>query len=131
MAANNIPFVAGGNIAPCRIVVQSDDFTVIQSTASPGKPPTGISSEATRRPPNSAYDDGYAAIANGMIRVYQLGEHALCDVGSPISAGDWIKPDANGRGVPASTGNYYVGQAVEAGSASNKRVLVKVQPGTL
>lgn len=128
----NVPLIAEGNIAPRRIVEKgTGDFGCLQSDATPGSPPLGISSEATRRGANSPLDDGYAAITGEHLRVYQLGELALLDAGAAVSAFDWVKPDANGRGVTASTGNYYVGQAVQAATASNQQILVKVQPGTL
>lgn len=128
----NVPLIAEGNIAPRRVVMKgTGDFGCLQSTATPGSPPLGISSEALRRGPNSANDDGFAAITGEEIRVYQLGELALADAGNTISAWDFVKPDANGRIVTATTGNYYVGQATQAATASNQEILVKVQPGTL
>jgi len=128
----NVPLIAEGNISPRRVVMKgAGDFGCLQSNATPGSPPLGISNEATRRPANSPLDDTFAAIANEEIRVYQLGEHALADAGAVIAAFDWVKPDANGRIVTASTGNYYVGQALQAATVSNQQILVKVQPGTL
>ncbi len=131
--ANNTPMIAEGNIAPRRVVAKgAASFGVIQSTASPGGPPLGISCEALRRGPNSPFDDGFAAITGEEIRVYQLDEFALADVGSnSISAWDFVKSDANGRVVTASTADFYVGQAIQSATASQQQILVKVQPGTL
>ncbi len=129
----NVPLIAEGSISPRRIVEKgTGDFGCLQSDATPGSPPLGISSEATRRGANSGLENAeYAAITGEELLVYQLGELALLDAGAAVSAFDWVKPDANGRGITATTGNHCVGQAVQAATASNQQILVKVQPGTL
>lgn len=116
-------YSAGGNISPCRFVVLSGEFTVTQATASPGQPPIGVSSEATMFPPNTPFDNGYAAISGYTnVRFYQLGDVCYIEAGAPVTGGAYLMPDANGRGITATVGNYYGAEALETATASGQRI---------
>jgi hypothetical protein len=130
MSANVFTYIARGTIKPCRIVTtDGGSLSVIQAGASPSVLPTGVSSEASRRAAGSAFDDGNAAITGEEIRVYQLGDlPVLCEIGSAVNGGDWLTSDVNGRGITATTGQFCVGQALEAGTTLAQRVWIKVQP---
>jgi hypothetical protein len=123
-------FVAGGNISPSRFVVLSGEFIVTQSGATPGIPPIGISSEATMFPPNTPFDNGYAAIADySNFRVYVDGDICYINAGAAFTGGDYLKPDANGRGITVTTGTYYGAEALETATASGQQIRCKVVGG--
>jgi len=126
---NNRNFTAGGNINVCRFVTPSvnSDFTVIQATAT--TLPIGISQMGQKGPPGvSGVTDDLAAASGDTLRVYGQGEETLLELGSGgIQAGQYLQPDANGKGVaaPFTTGTIYIGAyALESGSAGEK---VRVQ----
>lgn len=130
--AQGVPsFVAGGNIAPCRFLVLSNDFTVIQSNATPGEPPIGVSSEATMFPPNTPFDNGFAATTGYTnFRVYQEDDVCFVETGvANVGGGDYLRPDANGRAQPATTGTYYGAISLEGATASGTRIRCKVMGG--
>jgi hypothetical protein len=125
-------YVAGGNISPSRFVVMSGEFTVTQADATPGEPPIGISSEATMFAPNTPFDNGYAAISGySNFRVYQLGDVCYINAGNTITGGDYLKPDANGRGIPATAGTYYGAVALETATASGQEIRCVVIGGNI
>jgi hypothetical protein len=131
---NDAPnFVAGGTIAPCRFVSMSAtgatpaDHTVFQATAGAGTEGDlvdGISQEGTRR-----FDSADAAIAGDQLKVYGPGDVCLLELGSGgCTAGQLLKPDANGKGIAATTDQDRVGaRALQSGAAGTK-VRVQVQP---
>lgn len=130
MAANPIGVQAGGDIFTCRIVIMqgtSNAFQVIQATGTSTQM-FGVADEATYLPPNILGDAGKAAVNGFSFRVFQDGEEANVEIGSPVNAGDLVTSDANGRGVTASAGNYTVGQALEQGTASLQRIRVRIEP---
>lgn len=124
-----IPMVAGGTIAPCRIVKQSAvaDAKCLQAAASSDKP-AGISQRGTRLTPFSGLDDGNAATAGDSLQVFQDAERAMLELGTGgVAAGDLITSDASGKGVTASAGNYIAAVAIEAGVAGNiVEVMVRI-----
>jgi hypothetical protein len=97
MGLESVSYTASGNIAPMRFVamVSGTDYKVFQSTASDN--PLGISQMALQ-----TYDSSYAATDGHSIRVYGPGEVGLLELGGTVSAGDYVAPDANGKGVAAS-----------------------------
>ncbi len=127
-----ISVIAGGNVSPKRIVLISGVNSVTQSNATPGQQLFGVSTEQLRRPAGTAYDDGFAAISGEAILVYQVGDRCLCEMGTNSgSAGAQVKPDANGRGATATSGDYIVGTALESWTASNQQILLDVAPGKM
>jgi hypothetical protein len=117
-------FLAGGNISPRRFVVQNtDDFTVVQSDATPGKPPAGVSQPGVQGAPGTPFDDGYAANDGDHVLVWGLGEQCDLDVGDNSgNPGTFLKPDANGRGVAFewdSSGEQHYGARAEEGWTSS------------
>lgn len=120
--------IAGGNISPARIVLMSTEHTVTQATAASTEP-FGISGGGVRYAPGTPWDNGYAATVGQSCPVYQNGEVCEIEAGAAFSGGDWIKADANGRGITATTGTYHVGQAQEAATVSGQRIPIKVHTG--
>ena len=53
---------------------------------------------------------------------------AQLELGGTVSAGDMLKPDANGKGVTAASTNYY-GAIAKHGGAAGEKILVVVERG--
>ena len=131
MPANAIGFICGGNINTRRICVQDtgNAFSVIQATNATAEP-IGISSGETEFPPGNLQDtNGYAGQTGytGM-RLFQLGEETTVEAGAVFNAGN-VMSDTNGRAIAATTGNWSVGFALQAATASLQFVTVKIDPG--
>lgn len=90
-------YKASSNISPMRFVelVPGTDYTARQCTAS--GIPIGVSGLATE-----TFDGVYAATDGRTVRVHGLGETALLELGGTVSAGDFLTPDASGKGVAGS-----------------------------
>jgi len=94
---NNPTYQASGNISPSRFValVSGTDYTVTQCVAAGN--PVGISHKGTE-----AWDSVYAATDGRGVGVHGPGSTALLELGGVVSAGDYLAPDANGKGVAVS-----------------------------
>lgn len=117
-------YVADGNITPSRFVKNSSTQSrVVQAGA--GNVCVGVSQPGKRRPPGTAADDGYAAVQDEMIQVYQFGETDVpLTAGDTIALGDRLKSDSSGRGVPAAAGDAAYAVALEATSVTG--AIIKV-----
>lgn len=124
------PMVANGNIAPQRFAKPDTaaDNKCLQCGA--GEMPIGISQRGTRNTPYSSLDDGFAAIAGESVHLYGPGETAVLELGGTVVAGDFLKSDANGKGVSAAAGDKYGARTVQAGT-SGKLIEVQVITGEL
>lgn len=114
------PFIAGGDIRPCRFVKVSTaaDFTLLECDAN--EEVFGISTNATQDAP-IPNADGDAAEAGDQIHVHQPGTVCDLEIGSGgITRGAWLKSDADGKGVAAATtgatAQFYGAKALESGS---------------
>lgn len=118
--------IAGGDIAPARFVVLSATEGQVTQAGANGLV-WGISQPSTRRLALDGWDDGLAAKAGENVNVIGPGDdEALLDVAGTIAVGGYIKSDADGKGVAATSNNDVVGaQALEAGVAGK---LIRVKP---
>ncbi len=125
-------FKAGGNIAPMTVVKMSTvaDETVLAAGAAPAGT-IGVSQRATRNPPGTASDDGFAAIAGENIQIHGIGEVAWVLTNGAITAGDHVKSDTNSQVITATTGNVCVGYALQAASGAGIQIRVLVNPHTM
>jgi hypothetical protein len=126
MSAVQPRFVSSGNIYPCRFVKISGDNTVAQAGA--GEYTAGISQEGTKKPPLPGETNTYAAEANDLLEVFGPGQETQLELGGTVTAGDMLKPDADGKGVAAATTNYY-GAIAKTGGASGEKIIVIVERG--
>ena len=107
---------AGGTINVARIVVADTAApnSAIQATGATVIP-IGISSNASRANPDPAMSDAtalVAAIVNENIEIHGEGSTEVdLTCAFAWTAGDLIMADADGKGIVATAGNYYVGQA--------------------
>lgn len=100
--------VANGNIAPCRFVKLGTTGRVTQAGA--GEQPFGVSGQGTRNAPYGSLDDGYHAIAGEDCEVHGPPEKDVSlDIGGTVAIGNFLKSDANGKGVAGSADKDKVG----------------------
>jgi hypothetical protein len=122
----NVPVKAGGDINPARFVTWSTaaNQTVLESNSGDTKL-AGIVDESTKNAPQSGGSTLHAA-ADDQARVHFFGDDCLLEIGTGgCTAGDFLKPDNDGKGVTASGGDTAGAQAVEtAADGAKARVLV-------
>lgn len=96
-------YVADGDIYPFRFVKASTTpFRVLQATAN--APIVGVSQQGTRIINLDLFAvDTKAAIQGEPIRVYGEGAECLVETGGAITAGAYLKSDANGKAVVVAT----------------------------
>jgi hypothetical protein len=138
--APTTPGVYGQTVAAGHTVIQATGMT------NAGGMPVGISDLATRGAPgtpfnttvfNSTTYTGAVSLPGETVLMYQVGDRALCDVGGTttpnVVVGSPIGADTNGRGQVATvgSGNYVVGYALEATTATATFVRVFIQPGEI
>lgn len=124
-------YIARGNIAPSIFVKQDTATDNGVLLAGANSRPVGISSEAGREPPLPSVSTIYAGQNGDPMKVYGLGETCLLTLGDTVVAGDRLKPDASGFGVPASSsGNHYGALALGSG-ASGEKIRVQVVLGVV
>lgn len=127
MPSRSPNFIASGNINPSVFVKvdPANNFAALQ--AGVGDQPVGVSQEGTRNPPGVLGSDGFAAHAGETLTVFGEGFECLLTFGGNVTAGDYLVPDASGRGitlVPATGLNKYGAQALESGVLGEKRRVV-------
>jgi hypothetical protein len=138
MPLYNPAFTASGNIKPARFVKISGEFTVDQctdGTSGEGTPVIGVSQEGSFAPPGIAETMGstptyWAAPSGKTLKVFGLGDVCVVVAGASILAGNFVKSDSDGRAVPASSGDYSGGVALQS-VASGEKCLIQVNPHKL
>lgn len=131
----NLNFVAAGNIAPCRFVTRSGaGNSVVQADAgsvAEGDPVIGISQQGQRNINWAPLQDGYCAIDGENLRVYQEEEVCLLELGGTIAFGQYLKSDANGKGVIADTDKDRFGAIAQEAGVSGQQIKVQVRIGMM
>lgn len=126
-------FTCGGTINPSRFVKRSTaaDFTVLQADLNAF--PDGISQNwGVDAPIPSVTDDPIPAGRTGDKIMIHAGHSGHGDdttvwllAGGTVTRGDRLMPDADGKGITATTGKYYGAIADESGVAGE---YIKVTP---
>lgn len=125
-------FVTNGNVTPCRFVKLDTTKTggyCLQ--AGSGDRPIGVAQPGTRQPPMAGLDDGFAGVA-GVNEIIVFTETDVCavEIAASVTAGDYLKPDTNGRAVTASSdGDQYGAIALQSGTALGQLVRCKIATG--
>lgn len=130
MPTQNPNYIAGGTLYPKRFVtLQTDaDLTVEESNA--GDMPVGITGIGTRVAPIPELGATAEHVQAGETpRVHGLGEEAWLVAGDTVTAGAYVKPDNDGKGVAATTGDEYGARALSAAS-TGEDIRVFVERGT-
>ncbi len=131
MPSQHPSFVAGATVQPRRFVKLDGlaDYQVIHATA--GDFTVGITHKGTKFAPIPEVSTNPHANAGDPVAIHGDGETCELDVGTvAVSAGDLLKPDANGKAVAAVAGDKYGAEALAAGPA-NELVRVRVIRGEL
>lgn len=115
--------VASGSIYPARFVKVSGNRQVAQAGA--GEDVCGISQVGTNKAPIPDVTSQYAAESGQPLEIHGFGSLCLLTLGGSVTAGDFLKADADGKGVTASSGDKCGALALEGGS-SGEQVLVQV-----
>lgn len=126
MPTQNPNFIAGETLYPNRFVVRdaTDDNTVNMATA--GLLAIGITHEGSKYAPIPEVATVTLAEAGDGVRVHGDGEEAYLDIAGTVTPDDYLKPDADGKGVVASAANPFSAIALQNGSSGEQiRVLVE------
>lgn len=123
------PLIAGGTINPSRFCKLSTtlDNTVLECDAN--EPVVCISSESAQDAPipGSGAD---AAVSGEAFKAYFPGDFCLLELGGTVAPGDYLKSDADGKGVVAAvtgTTMQHVGAVAWQGGGSGAKVLVQIE----
>lgn len=129
MPAPGVATIAGGDITEKRFVkLNGTDNTVVQAGA--GEHVFGVAGQGTRNAPYSTLNDGFIAISGEPVKVFGTGEICPLVVGAAVNAGDRLKSDANGKGIPVAAAlDEFGAVALQDGGADGVEILVRVEPG--
>lgn len=126
---------ATGTINICRIVIPDSSHVNGSQQAVDGTVlPLGISMNAGRVNPDPNFSQStvdQAALVGENIGILGAGEGGvdlLCAV--TWNPGDLVMADANGKGIPCTAGNYYVGRAQGTGTVGALNP-IDVMPGLM
>lgn len=127
MAGNGQQFQASADINVSVFVSISGDNQV--ATAGAGDEAIGVMHESSWYTPIPGASADLAVPAGQSKRVYQATESCEVLVGTgALTAGQFVKPDANGKAVVAATGENY-SAVVTSGAAAGGRAKVLISAG--
>lgn len=131
MAARQASLKAGGTIRPSRFITLSGVHTASESNANDDAI-VGITSEATRTASTPDITDANHALVGEPIEYFAWGEECLIELGTGgCTAGNFLEPDADGKGIVAAQGDTAGALALETGAAGNKVRVLVMQPFVL
>jgi len=88
----------------------------------------GISHEGPQDTVLPGSSVGPAAVSGSSCRIYGIGENCEVLAGGTVQAGDYLKPDADGKAVTASSTNKYSAIA-RAGGVAGERIQCTIEHG--
>lgn len=128
MAGDGQQFQASANINVSVFVKISGDNTV--ETAAAGDQAIGVMHESAWDTPIPNANDTIAVYAGQSKRVYQATESCEVITGTGgLNADDPVKPDADGKGVTAATGEAFSAICTQ-GAPAGGRAKVLIKSGT-
>jgi len=141
MPADTPGYVASGTIYPALFVKQDFHTTAPFSvlTAGVGDTPVGVSDFRVKYLPGSIGPGATAPIpaaeAGDPIYVVPPGGAGVLYTGAAVSAGQYLKPDSQGRGIPldptnTTTPQWYGARAEEFANAAGIPIRVTVMVGS-
>lgn len=119
-------FSASGNIYPSRFVAISGTKTVSQAAV--GSAAFGIAQRGIRDTPLPSASE-LAAASGDPVTVYGPGEMCSLEAGAAVSAGAYVKPDADGKGIAIVGGESFYAQALTPALADGELFDVYIQRG--
>lgn len=117
---------ASADVNPSRFVKKTGAYTVAEAGATDVV--FGVSQEGTKEAPIPGAS-ALAASAGDPLLVYGEEEECLLEAGGAVADGTPVKPDANGRGVAAATGDRYYAIAERGADAAGEKMTVVVRFG--
>lgn len=122
MPLNNPAYVAGEDLAPCRIVkrdtaiangvIYSDDGTAVL---------VGVTFNGTREAPIPSVSEKLAAKEGEPIRVYGPGDRAEVELGGTVDLSNLnLTATTDGKAVAANAGDFIIAIAERAGASGEK-----------
>lgn len=122
MSLESFTYVASGNIAPSRFVAMNGGAAYRVNQAAAADAVVGISGMGVQ-----SFDSTYHATDAKPCRVYGLGEVALIELGGTVTAGDYLSPDADGKGVRVTSfSSDGLGARALEGGTSGKLIQARV-----
>jgi hypothetical protein len=127
MPLNNMSYVAGEDLEPCRFVKRSttEDNTVVYADDGTAVI-VGITFSGTKDAPIPLNTTAYAAEDGDPIRVYGPGDRCEVELGETITAANLnLTAGADGVAVAATSGDF-VAAIAERAASSGEKVWVQV-----
>lgn len=125
MSNSSVPVKAGGDINPARFVTLSNaaNHTVVEANSADTKV-IGVSAEFTKSVDSTLHSsDGLSPT------IFRRGTDPMLTIGSGgCTAGDFLKPDNDGKGVTAGSGDVAHAQAYESASENEKAKVEVISP---
>lgn len=122
--------IAGGDINPARFVTldTSANNTVVESNAADAKV-FGITHDSTKLAPEDGASTLHAA-SGDPVHVHIMGEITMLQIDATgCTAGDFLKPDNDGKGDVAGSGDEVAALALETVAANEKCKVLVLPPG--
>lgn len=129
--ANTPPnFRASGDIRPCRFVKISGNFTVAEADAN--EDAVGVAYQDGKFAPlNDLVTTNNHAASGDIVRLYSDGDVCLLEYGGTVTAGQYLKSDADGKGVAVATtgttNQLARALALDGGSSGEKHQVMLVR----
>lgn len=131
MSAVGFSGQASADIRTSRFVKVSGEFTIAECDAN--EDIFGISQQGTNEAPIPGVTSDLAASTGQSCRVHKPGERCFIRSGDAITAGNRLKSDNDGRGVPIATSGTtpqrYGAKALQDAAAADELVEVEVVLG--
>jgi hypothetical protein len=127
MSFESYSLKAGGNITPARFIVMNDANQAVTASAGTDKC-CGVAHESIEDQLGVTGSATYHRTANSVqsIEFYGPGRVCLIEAGAAVTAPAYLKSDASGRGIAATTGTYAGAQALEDASGAGELIRVRV-----
>lgn len=116
--------ILSGPVSPSRFVMVDTSRGYALYQASGGMVPVGVSQDGSKSPPGLIVALGgtestvYAGLAGDQINVFRADDVCKLQAGAGgWNPGDLLKPDNDGKGVVASSGNWVGARALHAVAA--------------
>jgi hypothetical protein len=123
----NQGIMANGDIAPSRFVAldPTEDFRCVQAAAG-NTVVIGISLDNIRTHPHTESTETRHAMDGEHVQIHRPGQFGKVAAGAAIVRGAYLKPDANGKAITATTGNVAFARAWESAGAADETPIVEV-----
>lgn len=132
MQSTQRTFVASANVRTSRFVRLSGENKMAE--APEDSVAYGVSHEGTVDPPIPGMTDRFAARTGMEMLVYGPSDTCEIECGAPIDVSSgpvYLKPDNQGRAVPAEEGDSYSAEAVTSTTAAGQKVKATIVRGYL